>query len=191
MISYATSAIPAAQPVRILHNTFVGPLIDDNYGAILAWNSNAGLNQQQNYLIRNNIFTGWTGAGNNGQQIITTFQPGGFDTDYNVFDADGTWRWNNGTERTALAQWQSDLGGCPGSGNNCNSAEGEPSFVGGGDYHLAAGDSVAQGRGVDVSAYTSEDFDGDMRPQNATWDVGADEVATAPPAPPKNVRIVR
>lgn len=52
------------------------------------------------------------------------------------------------------------------------------------DYHLASGDSAAQGAGVDLSADANiafdYDIDGDTRP-SADWDIGADQFV-APPA---------
>jgi hypothetical protein len=54
-------------------------------------------------------------------------------------------------------------------------------FVGGGDYHLAAGDTAARGNGTDLSAFFTDDGDGDTR---SAWDIGFDEVVNTPPASP-------
>lgn len=52
-------------------------------------------------------------------------------------------------------------------------------FVGGDDYHLAAGDTVARGNGTDLSATFTDDIDGDTR---SAWDIGPDEYQGAPAA---------
>lgn len=45
------------------------------------------------------------------------------------------------------------------------------------DYHLAAGDTVARGAGVNLTASgITTDIDGETRPSSGAWDVGADQV---------------
>lgn len=52
-------------------------------------------------------------------------------------------------------------------------------YVGGGDYHLDAGETDAIDAGTDLTASGfTNDFDGDER---GTWDIGADEIEEAPP----------
>lgn len=54
-------------------------------------------------------------------------------------------------------------------------------FVGGGDYHLDSGDTVAKGAGVDLSADADFpfdwDFDGETR--SAPWDIGPDQIVSS------------
>jgi len=51
-------------------------------------------------------------------------------------------------------------------------------FVGGGDYHLRATDTVARNRGSDHSDDAGLRFDTDIdgEPRTGLWDIGADEV---------------
>ena len=56
------------------------------------------------------------------------------------------------------------------------------------DYHLGATDTVAADEGVDLSGDlycpVSDDIDGDSRPYNILWDIGADERGESPVPPP-------
>lgn len=62
------------------------------------------------------------------------------------------------------------------------------------DFHLGAGDAAAKDQGMDLSddyfLSFSTDIDGDTRPFNSVWDIGADEyVSAAPPAGGVGIRI--
>jgi hypothetical protein len=61
-----------------------------------------------------------------------------------------------------------------------------------GDLHLLPGAAAVIDRAAAV-ANCADDWDGQPRPQGAAWDTGADEYTPGPvpPAPPRNVRIVR
>src|SRR5206468_1329464 len=96
----------------------------------------------------------------------------------------GKFIWNNGTSLTSLAQWQTALGGCPGTDNDCNSsgpgsvsphASCAPTFaaVGSGDLHLAPGDTCAKGKGIDLSSIAPMDIDGESWAPGP-FNVGAD-----------------
>ena len=56
-----------------------------------------------------------------------------------------------------------------------------PSFIGGGDYHLE-GDSPCIDAGTSEGA-PDTDIDGELRPQGAGYDMGADECDGVPPPP--------
>ncbi len=84
----------------------------------------------------------------------------------------------------------SDLAGDAPGANSKNSTT--VSFVNAGadDFHLAAGDIGARDSGTDLSGDPnlpfSDDIDGDARPYNGIWDMGADEyvaAATSTPTP--------
>ena len=49
------------------------------------------------------------------------------------------------------------------------------------DFHLRTGDSAARGYGAnlrnDPNLAFSDDIDGESRPENGAWDIGADQVA--------------
>ncbi len=61
------------------------------------------------------------------------------------------------------------------TGEDANSSEGDPSFIdaANGDLHLDPNDTVAQGKGVDISSITDHDIDGDTR-DSSTKTAGAD-----------------
>ncbi len=69
------------------------------------------------------------------------------------------------------------MGGYEGEGN----IDKLPSFIGGGDYHLE-GDSPCIDAGTSEGA-PDTDIDGELRPQGAGYDMGADECDGVPPPP--------
>ncbi|MBI4341690.1 MAG: hypothetical protein HY598_05355, partial [Candidatus Omnitrophica bacterium] len=123
----------------------------------------------RNYTVRNNVIAGLASGQTN---VNVSSLPSAWSAAGNVYDPVGRYLWN-GTSATTLAAWQTVSGG------DANSRTCAPTFVNSpaGDLHLAAGETCAVDRGVDVSGITSRDFDGDARPQGAGWDAGADEVA--------------
>ena len=62
----------------------------------------------------------------------------------------------------------------------------DPLFVSATDRHLQSG-SPARDEGIDASAVTLLDFDGEGRPEGAGWDMGCDEFGAAAVATPKIV----
>ena len=69
---------------------------------------------------------------------------------------------------TPMVTYSDVQGGWPGEGN----IDADPLWIGTGDYHLTAG-SPCIDAGTDAGVYT--DSDGDVRPQGASFDMGADE----------------
>jgi hypothetical protein len=158
--------------VHIYNNTFVGNTNSSAYGMIAFDSTSCTGTWRTDYTVKGNIFAGVTSA-NAGQCVLTTSTPSGLVMDGNDYDPDCTFRFNNGSELTSLAAWQSALGGCPGTGNECSSVECNPTFVSGDDYHLQASDTCAKDAGMDTGIL--EDYDGQNRPFNIVYDIGADE----------------
>jgi lysophospholipase L1-like esterase len=65
-------------------------------------------------------------------------------------------------------------------GQGTDLVTGEVAFVdeSGADFHLSTGDTVALGAGTDLSAYFTDDIDGDTRTE---WSIGADDGSVAAP----------
>jgi len=120
---------------------------------------------QQNFVIQDNIFD----LGPGDRNLYTNFAVINLISDGNVYDTSG-YVWNGAAQAT-LVDWQTA------TGQDANSNECSPSFVdvANGDLHLLATDTCAIDAGVDISAITNVDFDGDIRGQGLGFDVGADE----------------
>ena len=74
---------------------------------------------------------------------------------------------HNTTSEPAITY--SDIqGGWPGEGN----IEADPLFTGGGDYHLTEGSPAID---TATASAVTNDIDGDLRPQDSGYDMGADE----------------
>ncbi len=133
---------------------------------------------QQNIVIKNNIISGLDEGQAN---IQASYEPAELDSDSNVFDRDGVFRWVDG-EDLDFASWKDISGGDPGS------RECQPDFEDWdeGDFHLERSDSCAQGAGQRLVDLEGWDIDGEPRPeQEMTWDAGADQVqAVASEEPP-------
>jgi len=122
---------------------------------------------QQNYVIADNVITG---LGTGEWNIATTVAPANLVLNGNVWSPNGTFVWNKGSA-TNLAGWKTS------SHEGSASKQCNPTFVNvaNGDLHLAPADTCARNAGIDTSASTNHDIDGQARPQNA-WDAGADEI---------------
>jgi hypothetical protein len=160
----------AANPgtIRIVGNTCAGDF--NRYAAIVIGNVDNIANPtfpQQNYGIEDNVVTG---LGASERNVQTSLTPTNLVLNGNVWSPNGTFVWNKGTASN-LTTWKTN--GHEGSASKqCN-----PAFVNvaSGDLHLAPGDTCAHNAGIDISASTDHDIDGQARPQN-TWDAGADEI---------------
>lgn len=88
-----------------------------------------------------------------------------------------------------VSKWRSDgdAGHLFGSTTGNSDQWGVPSVVSttqinAANLHLNPGDTLAVDKGVTISGF-STDYDGDSRPQGASWDIGADEVRSGPSVP--------
>ncbi len=132
---------------------------------------------QQNIVIKNNVIAGLSEGQAN---IQTSYEPADLDSDTNVFDQAGVYRWVDG-EDLDLANWK-DVSGVDEGSREC-----QPAFENeaGGDFHLQRNDTCAQGKGESLMALDGLDIDGDPRPeQEVSWDAGADQVQTVLPEEP-------
>jgi len=152
---------PNPGTIRILNNTFHGPLDSGSSGTVTIAAEDA--HPQQRYEVKNNIF-----ASSSGEVIRVEFSPSGWQSNYNTFSG-GNFRWNGSAQ--TLGGWRSVTGSDQAS-KGC-----QPSFVnpGGGDLHLASSDTCARDSGTALSPMVMRDLDGDSRPGGCAWDIGADE----------------
>jgi len=179
---------------HIFNNTFIKV-----YGGSISFGARAGATNS-NLDIRNNIFgetaeTGWWQL-----QGGPTGSPPGTITnttlDYNIYmsgSSDAPNIIHYGATRYDLTSARRDQG-WEMHGNYAN-----PAFVGISDYRLAAQDSVAKGKGIDLTSYCATvpelcfDKNGVARPNGTCWDIGAYEYVqggdTTPPAAPTGLRV--
>ncbi|MFN0277057.1 MAG: DUF4394 domain-containing protein [Pyrinomonadaceae bacterium] len=143
--------------------------------------------------LKNNIFYTTqiaSGGGVNAKSyaigmVTTTFA--NLDSNYNDFWStganDGGFRSGSlaagaGTDYAALAAWQTATGGT--ATDDFNSLESDPSFTSPlTDLHIPYSSTVVN-IGTTIASVTN-DFDGDTRPQDASYEIGADEVAAPTP----------
>lgn len=164
--------------IRIAGNTCEGP-INRYAGIMVGAPSNEGGEppvRQQNYTLQNNVVAA-VGPGN--VNVNTGYGPSGLSANGNVYDPNGGFSWQSDQPGS------SDAGGLPGwksqASEGSKTKACRPDFVdvGAGDLHLKEADTCARGAGVDISALTTVDIDGDRRPQSGVWDSGGDQFATA------------
>ena len=170
-ISCSASVDSGTQPgtVTIVGNTIYGLRPESEWGGSCAGIriNPARTYGQNNFVIKNNIINKMHGTEDN-YNIYVNHAPTSFVANGNLYDANGAWRWD-GNKYLTLGDWQSA------SGEDANSSTGVPLFVdaANGDLHLDPNDTVAQGKGVDISGITDHDYDGDTR-DSSTKTAGAD-----------------
>ncbi len=182
--AYPVEAVPGT--IRLLGNSCYGPI---TLNAAVLIGHHQGNNQattQNDFVVRNNIVGGITSGVAN---LATTYAPSNFDIGTNVWDADGGYRWNEGTNiQLNFADWQTQSGDSGSSEcsptllfTDGNYTNGDPRPLNG-DLHLHPADTCAQNQGSYLSAYAHADvdFDGDDRPTGSGFEIGADEVAPRP-----------
>lgn len=153
--------------IVIAGNTCIGPYFYHGIGVERYTGGPVLAFPARNVRVFNNIFRVLNAAARN---INAESAPTGWQAGGNVFDENTLgWLWGASSSST-LTGWQTD------SGQDAFSTACEPSFADPAayDFHLSESDSCARNRGVDITAYTVRDFDGDTRGNSAT-EAGADE----------------
>jgi hypothetical protein len=184
--------------INIVNNTFDGNFQANrncgcSRGDIATNNEDGTGTPANNYVIRNNVFSGMDGVSRGSPGVSTRAinvqtSPSNFLADFNYYDPDALFIWQGGSEQM-FSTWRANLGGCPGTDNDCNSTNTNTctlSYVNTatGDFHLTSSDTCARQTGTDqsaplgcVSGSTCLDIDKDIVPQGANWQKGADAVA--------------
>jgi hypothetical protein len=97
---------------------------------------------------------------------------------------------NDPTYHDTLAAWQTYLGGCPGTGRECNSIITNPDLNA---NYTPKVTSPVVGKGVNLTSRRitalNSDKGGVARPSNEAWDMGAYAYGYNKPKPPLNLRI--
>lgn len=125
-----------------------------------------GATNLETFTIENNIFSSMESGDDN---VDFEYAPTALTSDHNVFDEIADYVWVSTTD-TTLGAYQTT------SSQDANSKECDPTMLGDG-YHLNSSDTCAKEAGLDGTAWTTVDTDGDTR--TVTWDIGADEVSLA------------
>lgn len=162
-ITVEGSAVNAGTPTICLTNNFI---LNVRWGISVA----TGYIQQNTVYMYNNTFVADQASGSYGVLVSVGDIIIGKN---NVFSGFGTHVLNDGSTYTATTTLF-----------NPNPA---PAWVGGGDYHVTAEDTVLLGQGANLTADAylqfTKDFDGATRP--ATWSIGADDVGGTPEPDPE------
>ena len=167
--------------ITIAGNSCRGPFNRSGYHGISI--TAGGTFPQNNYVFKDNIVANTRG---NNRNVGVTFAPSNWVADGNVYDNTTGFVWNNVT-KSNFAAWQAA------SKQDANSKPCSPSFVDSsvGDLHLLNSDTCAKNSGVDITAITTVDIDGQPRPASGS-DSGADEIIEGQgqrPRPPTGLRV--
>lgn len=172
------------QDIRVYNNTCVSK--NGLSGTNKACFYSPGMNRTYDlatYYVKNNIC--YLTGGSSEQYIKFYASDPTIDFDYNVYGggAGGTYRWNGGSN-TDFATWKTN------TSQDANSKECNPQFIdyANNDFQLADNDTCAKGAGADLSSAISDDYFGDARPQDGTWDIGFDEEASGAGPPPTTTK---
>lgn len=101
--------------------------------------------------------------------LSTEYAPGGWTSDAHVLDPAAMLRWDAGAP-IDLAAWRAA------SGQDAASVACMPGFFAPSDFHLAQDDACAADAASPMPGIT-HDIDGDPRPVEGPWDIGADQRA--------------
>lgn len=156
-----------ARDISILNNTFA----KQGYSGIVIWEPDTG-SDVNNITIKNNIFD------HNGLSILPEANgvarldaAGGHVINNNIFNNDsgsGQTSVNNGLVTSGSGTWNTASGNLTSTATNYANVVNTATN----DYHLQSG-SPALDTGASVSLTT--DYDGNSRPQNSSYDIGAYE----------------
>lgn len=146
--------------MRVFNNTFVGLGNTNTGGGAIYVQSAASTTTLE---ARNNIFESvYVAFGLQVGQTATII------ADNNLYNDVGIVAWNS-SQKVTLANWQTALGGCPGTDRECSSLNVDPSLNR--VYGLDPG-SPAIGAGKNLSDYFTTDKNGISRPLSAAWNLG-------------------
>jgi len=179
---YAVSPDTFHGEVNIFQNTFVA---SPAHGAVIGFRSGKG----SNIKILNNIIDANPDSGNFekfGYQINIIFDTGVIDystleINNNVYNSAMSRPFKVDGSYHDLSSWKVALQQKGVSGYDSNSTFGAVSFANRteGDFHLSSNDTLARGKGINLSSYCSIipalcfDKDGNSRPSTGNWDIGA------------------
>ncbi len=150
-------------------NTCIGPYFYQAVGVQRYTGGPSLTFPMQRVRLFNNIFRVLNTSGGN---VFVDFVHSDWQANGNVYDTDTVgWRWNASYPAT-LASWQTASGSQDLLSEVCTPAFEDSNAL---DFHLSPSDSCAFHRGVDISSYTTRDFDGDTRAATAV-EAGADEL---------------
>ncbi len=163
---YITLASRKAGAVANVYNNTIKGAASNNTGGngIYISNANGWLVDIKNNIIKDCYIAVYDSQG------ISDIK-----TDNNIFHNIGTVGRSGSTWYSSISSWQSYLGGCPGSGNECNSQVANPLFGSSSDFRLQS-TSPAIDAGINLGALFATDKAGNIR--SGYWDIGAYEYTT-------------
>ncbi len=187
---FACRSCTSVTTVRYLNNTTID---SDDWGIAVG----TGTSNVTDVIVANNIFYNHGLDNVGGSRYIVELNAigatiGSFgDTptpsviwDYNLVDIYSSGSINGRFGATSLYTYTNWKSAC---GCDDHGVAADPSFVSwvqgdGGDFHLSFSDAAAQDRGAALAEF-SDDYDGNPRPQDSAWDIGAYEYIASGPLP--------
>lgn len=160
---------------QVINNTIIGT--GNDLGILFGYSTGGNL------ISKNNIFSNLTQA----------YVVAGSNTvtgDNNAFYNVGVIGIIDGVYSQYLSDWKTYLGGCPGTGKDCNSLTSNPNLNA---SYTPKDTSPVGGKGVNLTSLgitaLNSDKSGVARPVSGAWDIGAYAYGYNKPKPPRNLRI--